>query len=172
DFFTSIHMDDLTETSPFIIQVNNEVVHLPKGQTKILVNEQEVNSDYVLKDGDTIALVSAVSPTVKDVITMLDKTYWNTIEIYFNSQKVNMKQQQLSIHLDGLELNLDTKLSLNDHIKITDKKVNPFIFQDVFRYVDIDLTKVRGNFNIYKNNERTTFYDQIVHGDQLKIEWE
>src|SRR5699024_3275137 len=100
DFFTSIHMDDLTETSPFIIQVNNEVVHLPKGQTKILVNEQEVNSDYVLKDGDTIALVSAVSPTVKDVITMLDKTYWNTIEIYFNSQKVNMKQQQLSIHLD------------------------------------------------------------------------
>lgn len=172
DFFTSLNMQDISETSPFVIQVNNKQVNLPKGRTKILVNKQEVKSDYLLKDGDSLAIESAVDPIVKDLLTVLEKSYWKTIEIYFNGEKFNLKQQQLSIHKDGLELKLDTVLTSGDHINIQNKKVHPFIFQDIFRYVDIDLTKVKGNFKIYKNNEPTTFHGQINHGDQLKIEWE
>jgi len=172
DFFTSLKMDDMTETSPFFVEVNNKQISLPKAQTKILVNEQEVSSDYILKDNDNITIVTAVDPTVEDLLIVLEKNYWNTIEVYFNGNKFELQQQQLSIHKDGLELKLDTKLTTNDQIDITNKKVNPFIFQDIFRYVDIDLTKVKGHFKIYKNNEPTTFHDNIVHGDQLKIEWE
>ena len=172
DFFTSLKMDDITETSPFFVEVNHEQVSLPKAQTKILVNEREVSRDYVLKDLDNITVVASVDPTVEDLLAVLDKHYWSTIEVYFNNEKFKLKQQQLSIQKDGLELKLDTKLTTNDQINITHKKVSPFIFQDIFRYVDIDLTKVKGHFNIYKNNKPTTFHDDIVHGDQLRIEWE
>lgn len=172
DFFIFLKTNMLTKTNPFNIQVNFKRVSIPKGQTKILVNEQEVNSDYILKDGDSIAIVTGVDPTVKDLLTVLEKDYWNTIEVYFNDQKIKLQQQQLFIHKDGVELNVDTKLTMDDHIEMTDKKIKPFIFQDIFRYVDIDLSKVKGSFKIYKNNEPSTFHDHIIHGDHLKIEWE
>jgi len=171
DFFSSLKMEDITKTSPFFVEVNHKQVRLPKAQTKVLVNEREVSSDYILKDHDHITVVTAVDPTVKELLVVLEKSYWSTIEVYFNHEKIKLKQQQLSIRKDGLELKVDTKLTTNDQIDITNKKVNPFIFQDIFRYVDIDLTKVKGHFSIYKNNEPTTFHDNIVHGDQLKLEW-
>ncbi len=172
DFFTLIKMNDLTETSPFVVQVNNKQVTLSKGQTKILVNKHEVKSNYLLKDGDSLEIVTAVNPTVKDLLTVFEKNYWKTINVYFNDKRVKMKQQQLAIYKDGLELKLDTILTSGDHLDIKNKKIIPFIFQDIFRYVDIDLSKVKGHFKIYKNNESTTFHEHINHGDQLKIEWE
>lgn len=172
DFFTSIRVEDISDTSPFIIYVNDRQVGLSKGQTQIFVNEQQVNDDYLLKSGDNVSIVKAVEPTVNDLLIALEKDLWKTIVVYFNGEKVELRQQQLLIQKDGLDLKLDTILTSGDSVKCNDKKINPFIFQDVFRYVDIDLTQVKGHFKIHKNDEPATFHDQISHGDHLEIIWE
>lgn len=172
DFFISIQKEDLTNAKPFVVYVNNRQVNLPKGRIRILVNEEEVSDDYVLKDGDDIDVVSALNPTTNDLLAELEKSYWKTIEVYFNGEKVKLRQQQLDIYKDGLDLKLSTFLISGDDIQMNDKEPFPFIFQDVFRYVDIDLTTVKGNFAIYKNDKPATFHEHISHGDQLKIEWE
>lgn len=172
DFFSYIKTDTFMDTTPFAIYVNHKHINLPVGQTRFLINSQEARRNYLLKDGDVLAIEVGTDPTVNDMLTVLEKEYWQTIEVYFNGVKIELKQQLLSVHKNNQVLDLDSKLVSGDHIEMNEKRLNPFIFQDIFRYVDIDLTKANGHFKIYKNNEPTTFHEQIIHGDQLKIEWE
>lgn len=172
DFFTSINMDSLGIINPFTIFINHREVNLVKGQSQIFINEQQVTSDHLLKNNDQIEVIPAQNPTIQDLLTELDKAYWKTIDVSFNGEKIKMKQQQLTIHKDGLEVTPENILRPNEKLEINNKKAKPFIFQDIFRYVDIDLANVKGLFKIYINDEPATFHDNIIHGDRLTITWE
>lgn len=172
DFFVFMNQNNFDATKYFSVFLNNKRINITKGQTKILINGQQVKSNHLLKNNDYIEVITAIRPSTKDLLKQENHTYWHTINVSFNGEKINMKQQQLTILRNGLEINPDTALKQDDHIEIINKKVNSFIFQDVFRYVDIDLDHVKGTFKIFKNNKPTTFYDIINDGDQLSIHWD
>ncbi|MFE7151875.1 hypothetical protein, partial [Heyndrickxia sporothermodurans] len=59
-----------------------------------------------------------------------------------------------------------------DEIELKFYKIEPFIFQDIFRYVDISMPhNSNGKFELLNNKESVTFYDTISEGDQLEIIW-
>jgi hypothetical protein len=69
-------------------------------------------------------------------------------------------------------LNEDDLIFEGDEIQIKRKKLEPFLFQDLLRNVQINMPeKTSGRFTLLKNNQQTTFMGKIKPGDDLKIIW-
>ncbi len=90
------------------------------------------------------------------------------IEVTFNGEPITLKQQQLVIKRNEETLDEDTILHHGDELTIVTNKVRPFIFQDVFRYTDIDLNNVKG-YEVLRNGQPANFHEQITDGDKLEI---
>lgn len=172
DFLASKSTEKLQYTQPFSVFVNNKKVIIDKGESHIYLNDRKVNRTQSLKQNDNLTITTAKHPVVHDLLQQLSREYWNTINVTFNGKSVLIKQQQITVLRSQLELDLDTELLINDHLEIKDQIQQKFIFQDVFRYVDIDMANATGHFLLYNNNQPTTFYESIQHGDKLQIVWE
>lgn len=171
DFLTYYNIDYESMSQHFSVYINEQKINLPAGKTQIFHNQKQAKVDDRLYHNDTIELKMAKKQTVQDVLDYLKKDYWHSITIHFNQQPVILKERKLTVRKQGTELDLETNVSLNDQLDIQERKTNAFIFQDVFRYIDLDLSQVRGNFQLYKNGELTTFHDPIQTGDHLEIIW-
>ncbi|RLL47804.1 cell division protein FtsA [Oceanobacillus piezotolerans] len=159
-------------SNAFAIYVNNKEVHLPMAETGIFVNNKKVSLDYVLRHHDRVTVNSAKSPMVKDVIIQLKDSCWKTATVTFNGQLIQLKQPLYRMTRNSQELDFASQVYMNDQLQIEEITEQPFIFQDVFRYVDIDLTNVNGSFHILKNKEATSFDAIIQTGDELEITWD
>ncbi|WP_284139859.1 pilus assembly protein PilM [Virgibacillus sp. LDC-1] len=169
DFLQFIKRDTLLADKQFEIIVNYKNLALEAGETTFFVNGKATSIEHPLKHRDLLEVTYAKEPTVHDLLKQLDKNYWTTISITFNDQPVTLKQKQLVVTRNGVELDEQETLHPNDEISITEKKNVSFIFQDVFRFVDIDLATITGNFKLYKNKNVSSFDDPIQTGDRLSI---
>lgn len=167
DFFSDFSIEH--KQHAFVVFVNHQQVELPHGKTQLLRNGQPAMLNDRLEHDDRIQLSIAHEQTVKDLLQHMDKDYWTSINVTFNKQPIQLKKQNIIITRNQEEMTPDTMLSNNDQLYIQDKQTEPFIFQDIFRYIDLDLTQMSGQFQLYKNNEVTAFHDQIHSGDQLSI---
>lgn len=50
-------------------------------------------------------------------------------------------------------------------------KLQPFIFQDIFRFVEFQIPKETGDYNIFINGHKASFDHPIQPGDRLEIKW-
>ncbi|MHA6251985.1 cell division protein FtsA [Oceanobacillus sp. CAU 1775] len=161
-----------TITTKFPVIINQKHLQLSVGETKILINGVQASLVEHLSHQDQLEIIPAKNPTVEDLFTFLKTNYWDAITIYFNDEKVTLKQEAYLVKRNDETLSLDSLVQMNDRIKITEKQTFPFIFQNVFRYVDIDLTNVQGTFKLYCNDEQAAFDTKIKTGDKLSILWE
>lgn len=165
----SMSLDDFSR--PFNIIVNDQQININKGARQLLLNGQRVHKTSQLNNNDRLDIIEAEPPTVKDLLDLRHESYWRSIQIMFNGKQVTLKHEQLSIMRDDEKLHENSKLYNDDHITIKEKQIHSFIFQDVFRFVDIDLSKAKGSYTLYKNNELATFHEPINDGDHLVLEW-
>lgn len=172
DFLVYASSIKLGSTKGFTVKVNNQQVSLDMAETKVYVNNQKASMHQTLKQHDKLVIATAIDPKVSDLLNKLSKKYSDKIQVSFNGEPVEMKQQQLTVKRDNMILNENSILKPNDSLEIIKKTQEPFILQDVFRYVDIDLTKATGKFQIYKNNESAAFFDPLRNGDHIRIEFE
>ncbi|MGP4108266.1 cell division protein FtsA [Virgibacillus sp. L01] len=171
DFLATESTEKIQYTQTFSVFVNNRKVIIDKGESHIYLNDRKVSRTQALKQNDHLTITTAKHPVVNDLLQQLNRQYWNTIDVTFNGKPVLIRQQQITVLRNQLELDLDKELRMNDHLEIKDRVQQRFIFQDVFRYVDIDMANATGHFQLYNNNQPTTFYESIQHGDKLQIVW-
>ncbi|WP_339214266.1 cell division protein FtsA [Ornithinibacillus sp. FSL M8-0202] len=171
DFFTMVSTEKLPEEKEFILYVNKQKINLGVAENQILINEKPATLHSKLKENDHLTVIPKTIPTVNTLLQAMQKDYYVEITVLFNQQTVTLTQPQLIIKRAKQRLDLDDELYPNDQISIEEKNTEPFIFQDVFRYVDIDLSNANGNFVLTKNDQPTTFYEQIIAGDRLAIVW-
>ncbi|SET80308.1 cell division protein FtsA [Oceanobacillus limi] len=162
-------LGELPSTKAFFIYVNNEKMKLKDGETQILVNGSLVSLDYQLKQNDNLVIQKNKKIVLKDILKIMELDYWNTIEVKFNGKPITMKQAKLEVTRDDERLEEESEIHSLDNVQLKERKPEPFIFQDIFRYIDIDIQSVGGNFKLYKNNQETTFFDTIHNGDHLEI---
>lgn len=99
--------------------------------------------------------------------SMLDGQIHNVVQV------ANVIQQQkYDIIRNDEILSLDSTLHMNDELYIKERKRQSAIFQDIFRYIELDLTEANGRFTLLKNAEPTSFDSHITSGDILEIKWE
>ncbi|MEN2769175.1 cell division protein FtsA [Ornithinibacillus xuwenensis] len=171
DFLAAVSPEQAPSDKAFVVYVNNRKVTLDLAETQYVVNGKNASLDYKLRENDNLKIVPKQVPTVSILLAQLQKEFYHQIKVSFNGKAVTMKQPKVMIRKGDIELDEDSVLALNDHISIQDKAIEDFIFQDVFRYVDIDLKNANGKFTMMKNDQPTTFFETVQAGDNLSIVW-
>ncbi len=125
---------------------------------RVFVNGEEVQSDYLLKDKDQIRIEEIEAEQEKDIIHCgADAEYKmeNTID-----QPKDDENHEILIYVN------------NEPILLNAAKKTPYIFVDVFNYIDFDRTKVQGTLILKLNDQRANYTDLIQAGDRIEIYWE
>ncbi|RLQ97909.1 cell division protein FtsA [Falsibacillus albus] len=157
---------------PFRIKINRKDTFLPSFSGKVLINGNDGRLQDRINEHDSIELIPASNPSVKNIAALKQWQLSYSIEITFNGQKLKLEKPAAIISRQGTPLSSDDTLEYGDEIEVEIKTREPFIFQDLFRHVEIEMPKKAcGNFKLLKNNEITTFYEEINSGDALEIVW-
>lgn len=172
DFLKNSRNHMVNETEAFMVYVNIESINLDVGATQFYLNGRQVSIDHTIRQQDQLVISDAKTPTVHDLLTKVDLDFWQTINITFNDEVIQLKQPILRILRDGVELHEENIINRLDRVEIKERPLERFIFQDVFRYVDINLNQISGKFKLYKNGQPTSFDQPIEDGDALAIKWD
>src|SRR5699024_11607352 len=81
----------------------------------------------------------------------IDKMPTHKIEVTFNGELVEMSKKQIVIYRNEQELSQAEKIHNGDILTAEETSLRPFIFQDVFRYVDIELAN-QGTYSLTIND--------------------
>jgi len=147
--------------------------------TDYTVNGVKVGKDYVIKDGDMIEIsfienvnqlaekLSIDSKCVNIVINgnkaapYLKIRPGDSIFIEEKEEKTeNDKSQYIVVKVNG------------EYIKLDKEKDKDPIFVDIFKYIDLDLKKVKGLVTLKLNGERASYTDRLKDNDVIEIYWQ
>ncbi|MBU5593691.1 pilus assembly protein PilM [Amphibacillus sp. MSJ-3] len=161
-------LDDLT---PFTIYLDGQKIELKQfsGQLKINGRLAELNQQVMPDDQISFSPMKQVS-----IIELLDALNLHSeieINVNFNGEAVRLSKKVLTILQNNQPLK-HTDL-INTEAKLTTQTLENqnFIFQDLFRFISIDLSKVKGNLQILKNGKPATFLDPLTNNDQIEIKF-
>ncbi|MFD1019069.1 pilus assembly protein PilM [Thalassobacillus hwangdonensis] len=153
----------------------------------VKVNGEQLTFDCnnaLAYDGTSISMDAPIQPgglltldthgknlTTRDVLDRLALSFEKEVDVFFDDEPVKMTKQYIQVRRNDELLSIQARIYDGDVLKVDEKKEDPFIFQDIFRYVDIDLTNSSGHFKIYRNDQPSTFFEEINPGDRLGIKW-
>lgn len=170
DFLKSYHDHHLLENK-FYVFINKRKIYLNSGNMQVLLNGKFVNPKTFIYEKDRLTIRYPEKITVKNLLEQLEKEYWYKIEVTFNGKPITLKQQQIVIKRNNETLDERSVLNHGDELTMTEQNVRAFIFQDIFRYTDINFGNVK-SYKVLRNGQPANFQEQIIHGDQLQIIFE
>ncbi|QSX07174.1 rod shape-determining protein [Sedimentibacter sp. zth1] len=168
--------------------------------TKYLVNNIEVESDYIIGNSDIIEIINIktlndlvdlleinpefyvfkVSNKVIDLSTILIDN--STIEVIsksnYNDEEVSKRNQTYSQNISDIHEYSIVKDYITVSINGETKKLNfkedklPYIFADMLIYTNIDPTKPQGKIIILHNGNEASYTSIINDGDDIVIKWQ
>ncbi|TGB04032.1 cell division protein FtsA [Halobacillus salinus] len=132
-------------------------------------NGEKASMMSSIQDGDTLRYTLTPESTLEAILHHNGITLFEKADIFFDGQPVQLKKQKMTVKRDGRVLQPEDSVKPGDSLQSEDQNTAPFIYQDVFRYVDIDLESVPRPFQLYRNDEEASFYEPIHPGDRLSI---
>ncbi len=164
----------IEELKPFHVVLNKKETFFPKFSGNILVNDIAVKPSYKVQDHDRITITKSQNPTLREV---LDKKHLqdfglSSITVLFNNTKVVLEKQNLDVSRNGKPISNEDIVHSGDELRIKKTEAEGFIFQDLFRFVEIEMPEnASGKFVLLRNGEEIGFHDPIHSGDHLEIYW-
>ncbi|PLR98172.1 cell division protein FtsA [Bacillus sp. T33-2] len=165
-------LEFMKELRPFRLKLNDRETVIPKFSGKIYRNGLEARLNAAFDHLDDIRVENRPLPTIKKVAESLNIPMHTKIPVFFNGKEIMLEKTAAQIFRGEKPLSDGDLLSNGDEITVKQKPVDPFIFQDLFNHVKIEIPKdAAGQFFLLKNDENATFYDKLSPGDHLKIVW-
>ncbi|MFT4414962.1 cell division protein FtsA [Fredinandcohnia humi] len=156
----------------FSISLNEKQVKVKEFSSKLMKDDEEVELSSYVKDFDTFEVKRGEIPSLQRFAEIQDIQIDYTIQVFYNDETLTLRKTLHEFYKNGVKLHADDILQYGDKLQIVTKEVEPFIFQDLFRHIDIQLpTQSSGRFVLLKNGESCTFFDMIAPGDHLQIVW-
>lgn len=157
---------------------NSELVLTPV----VLVNGEVQNIDYRIKDQDIIEIKAAGSVyellehlnVDRDniVVEVNDKPVELDASIH-NGDRINWHYREAASDKSALQTNLqEISITLNGVQKKLAVEKDNLMFLDIFNFIDIDITRIKGVQCMKLNGQNANYTDHINHGDIIEIEWE
>ena len=164
--------EELNKVKPFSLVIDDRVLAVPAFSGKLFKNGLETSKDSKLDDGDILVLQPVKEPLLKEFLIEENIQYSQTLPIFFNGQSIILTKTLQEFYRNGTEISEHHILYNGDNLETKNKKVDPFIFQDLFAVVEIDIPHTNINqFKLLKNNKEVTFQDTLDPGDELEIQW-
>ncbi len=173
DFLYRIKEESLlANIKPFTFVLNNKKVELPKPHMSILRNHKPATPNTTVKNGDHIRTTTLEKITVKEVVQLLDMNVNEELPVTFNGKKYVIQKPIKTFYRNEEPLNEEEYIHNGEQLVTHSKESEPFIFQDIFRYIDIDLSNLKGKqFKLYVNEKEANFMTPLAPHDQLKLIW-
>ncbi|MGE8078642.1 cell division protein FtsA [Peribacillus loiseleuriae] len=172
ELFTKTNKEDLLRSvKPFTVIVNEKEVTLPAFGGKIVKNGIPTNPTSTYEDGDVIEMKSS-RPLTTDLAYAMNAQLTFSIPVTFNGKKLQLTKKLAEFYRNGQTLTNEDVINQGDTLSFVQNKMEPFIFQDVFMHIDIDMPEhTVGGFLLMKNKQETTFNETLAPGDELNILW-
>jgi len=152
---------------------------------KYFANGEEIFDDYIIKEGDRIYKVSdnvkakekkeeneevAVEQVdAKDIESSTIYTEEKHISETYNEND-NFTEVKEEVPIDTEKSDDSIKIIINgDQITLKGKK--NYVFVDIFNYIDMDLSCVRGKLVLKLNGEDTDYNASLKDGDTIEARW-
>lgn len=162
----------LKQLEPFTITLNEKKVTFPEWCGTIYRNEIECQHYAPFEDGDNIIIHEQSQRTIAQIAEAKQLKLHYSIPIIFNGETLTLTKQVGTFYRNGKQLREDDLVQHGDELQFSEQKIEPFIFQDIFQYVEVDIPHgASTTFTLLKNGEPTTFYEPLAPGDQLEIIW-
>ncbi|MRH42827.1 cell division protein [Aquibacillus halophilus] len=173
EFLTFIGKSDIeNQIYPFFLEIDGTKRIISEFDSIILLNDKKTGLDATIKEKDEIMFTKSENPTVVSVLSHINVDYYEYMKVHFNGQPVTLKKRKVKVTKKDYDLQANDILSCGDAIKIKKQDNTPFIFQDIFRHVSIDLSQVKGTVKILKNDKPANFNEELSANDFLEIIWD
>lgn len=156
------------------IYLNDERVELPGKSYTVFVNGKKAHPDTSLQTGDVVQFEKHDGTcTVRALLKQQAVETTMSITVFFNDEPITLEKQLVDIKRNDEPLTEDSPIYPNDRLTIRVKKREPFILQDVFAFVDINVNGFTGKkIVLQKNGEDANFTDVIETGDRIELHLE
>ncbi|SDB94051.1 cell division protein FtsA [Pelagirhabdus alkalitolerans] len=161
----------IDQLNQMTIYLNDEKINLTNFSAKLTVNNRKAVLDQPLKPNDKIIYHPAKRVTVEDLFVHLDMPSSQSINVYFNGKPVTLEKETQSLLQDNQVLTKETVIEPESRLTTQKSEETPFIFQDIFKVVSIDLTEVKGNVSLMINKQPATFLDPLNENDQVELKF-
>ncbi|MGM0843901.1 MAG: cell division FtsA domain-containing protein [Bacillota bacterium] len=154
------------------ITINEKETFIPAFSGRVTVNGREARLSTLIKNGDIIEVRTSDNPTLGMISEKKQMNLSYRITVFFNDKKLELSKEAAEVFRLGEKLEADSLIQTGDKLTVVAKEPGEFIFQDLFRHIEIDMpSNAGGKFQLLKNGEETTFYENIQTGDKLEIRW-
>lgn len=156
----------------FYLYINEQKIQLNERKEQILLNGQPARTESPINDGDKLSIAKSEKITVRTLLDQLQRPDSYNIQVTFNDKPITLKRQLINIIRGDITLAEEDTLFSGDKLTLKEYEQKDFIFQDIFRYVDIDVSQFRSKYSLIRNDEEVSFHAPIRHGDRLMIKAE
>ena len=173
DLLTELNLqNEMNQLHPFRVNLNGKETFLPPFSGKLFRNGRQVKSSNSFEHLDEIIIENKKLPSVLELAEMKQVILSQSIPVSFNGKQIDLTKNLTEFRRNGQVLSENDFINDGDHIEYEQKKMEPFLFQDLFNHVQINMPeKATSRFILLKNNQQTTFFGKIEPGDDLKIVW-
>lgn len=173
ELLKDLHLQTELETlRPFRIKLNGKETFIPPFSGKLYRNGIEVKQSSSFEHLDELLITEKIKPTVKKLAEIKHIMLTQCIPVTFNGKPIVISKEITEFTRNDEVLSHDDLLNDGDIIAYLQKEIKPFVFQDLFKHVQIKIPKkASGRYTLMRNNQQTTFFGKIEPGDDLKIEW-
>ena len=162
----------LEELLPFNLFINGKQERFPTFSGAIYTNGKSTHFNHRMAEGDRLTLLRRKPVTVNEMIAVLNSDQKDHIKVTFNGEPLTLNNITCTVYRGETPLRGTDFLLNGEQIHIKYEKVSSFIFQDLFRYIEIEFPQDNpSGFHLMRNKQEVTFYDEIYDGDQLEIIW-
>ncbi|MDF2522110.1 MAG: actin-like ATPase involved in cell division [Clostridia bacterium] len=148
----------------------------------IIVNGQSKDIDYRIQDQDIISIISInniedllkkLDISTSDIFVTINSEDADLYSIIHNSDYIVIEEKTIAPAREEIAAAKEEMLvTVNGkQIRIAQSK-DKMMFVDIFNYIDVDLTKVKGIYSLKLNGRDANYTDIIRNADNIEIEWE
>ncbi|MFC4388192.1 cell division FtsA domain-containing protein [Gracilibacillus marinus] len=154
---------------PFVLWIDDQKLEMNQYTHQLLVNGKEINMNDYVRNGDKCTIQVLQQPILEDIKSYFPYQWEKSIDIVYNNKPLKLSNQLIEVTRNGEALKWSDELFQYDKLQLKKLRDEPFIFQDIFRFISLDLSNTKGKIVTLKNKEPVSFFEQLKPNDHIEI---
>ncbi len=122
------------------------------------------------EDGDHIIVHQQNERTVAQIAEARQLKLHYSLPIIFNGETLTLTKQIGAFYRNGEQLHGNDLVQHGDELQFSERKIEPFIFQDIFQYVQVDIPQgASTTFTLLKTENQQHFTRRLPQVINLKL---
>ncbi len=174
EVFNTLQLFDVIQSiKPLVIEINGRNVSIID-EDCLLKNNKKASKSTPVQNGDTITVKRTLKQQInlRELLLHENIPFIHEVMVYFNGKPIQISQPLVEVTRGDEPLHEKSYINSGDKLTVKVKQKEPFIFQDIFRFVDFNFTTQENKMlTILRNDSTASFSTQIHTGDHLEIKW-